>query len=250
MAKISSFRIVLPLIIIFILPSIGLPYMLPPAQILQYMTNKFANIKTLKIIQRTSIKELSEEKEKVFGEIIYLKTPDLYRSEIAGQPGKRLIILNSKRTLRIINRRITYDRQGQDFLYRFLFLAQNTELLLERLAEAGINLDKASLTRFEGRIAYLIGEKKEGSPKLLVDKKLFLPLVLKYGDFLFHFSDYREIREHIWYPYKITCSSKGAIIEEYTLKDIMMNPLVDVSLFDIPLIRSQFEKSELKPDKQ
>lgn len=250
MAKISNFRIVLSIIIIIILPSIGLPYILPPSQILQLMTKKFYNIKTLKIIQHTTIKDLNQEKEKVFGEVIYLKTPDLYRSEIAGQPGKRLIVHNSTRTLRIINRIINYDRESQDLLYRFLLLAQNPERLLERLTEVGINLDKVSLTRFEGRIAYLIGEKKEGSPRLLVDKNLFLPLLLEYGDFLFHFSDYRELTEETWYPYKIVYSSKGAIIEEHIIKDIKVNPPIDLSIFDIQLIRSQFEKSELKPDKQ
>ncbi|GAJ04092.1 unnamed protein product, partial [marine sediment metagenome] len=44
--------------------------------------------------------------------------------------------------------------------------------------------------------------------------------------------------------------SKGAITEEYIIKDITVNPPIDLSIFDIPLIRSQFEKSELKPDKQ
>lgn len=244
MAKISNFLIGLSLIILLILSSIGYPYILPPTQIIEFMTNKFTKIERLKIIQLNKIKDLNQEGEGVFGEIIYFWFPTLYRSEIAGQLGKRLIIHDGIKTLRVIDREITSEGESWDIPYRFLMLAQNPERLLERLKDLGMNLDKASLTRFEGRIAYLIGEKEEGSPKLLVDKDLFVPLLLQYGNILLRFSDYREFMEQIWYPYKIVYSFNGDIIEEYTIKDIIVNPSLDLSLFDIPLISSQFGKSE------
>ena len=244
MAKISNFLIGLSLIILLILSSIGYPYILPPTQIIEFMTNKFTKIERLKIIQLNNIKDLNQEGERVFGEIIYFWFPTLYRSEIAGQLGKRLIIHDGIKTLRVIDREITSEGESWDIPYRFLMLAQNPERLLERLKDLGMNLDKASLTRFEGRIAYLIGEKEEGSPKLLVDKDLFVPLLLQYGNILLRFSDYREFMEQIWYPYKIAYSFNGDIIEEYTIKDIIVNPSLDLSLFDIPLISSQFGKSE------
>ena len=244
MAKISNFLIGLSLIILLILSSIGYPYILPPTQIIEFMTNKFTKIERLKIIQLNKIKDLNQEGESVFGEIIYFWFPTLYRSEIAGQLDKRLIIHDGIKTLRVIDREITSEGESWDIPYRFLMLAQNPERLLERLKDLGMNLDKASLTRFEGRIAYLIGEKEEGSPKLLVDKDLFVPLLLQYGNILLRFSDYREFMEQIWYPYKIAYSFNGDIIEEYTIKDIIVNPSLDLSLFDIPLISSQFGKSE------
>ena len=244
MAKISNFLIGLSLIILLILSSIGYPYILPPTQIIEFMTNKFTKIERLKIIQLNKIKDLNQEGEGVFGEIIYFWFPTLYRSEIAGQLGKRLIIHDGIKTLRVIDREITSEGESWDIPYRFLMLAQNPERLLERLKDLGMNLDKASLTRFEGRIAYLIGEKEEGSPKLLVDKDLFVPLLLQYGNILLGFSDYREFMEQIWYPYKVVYSFNGDIIEEYTIKDIIVNPSLDLSLFDIPLISSQFGKSE------
>ncbi len=244
MAKISNFLIGLSLIILLILSSIGYPYILPPTQIIEFMTNKFTKIERLKIIQLNKIKDLNQEGERVFGEIIYFWFPTLYRSEIAGQLGKRLIIHDGIETLRVIDREITSERESWDIPYRFLMLAQNPERLLERLKDLGMNLDKASLTRFEGRIAYLIGEKEEGSPKLLVDKDLFVPLLLQYGNILLRFSDYREFMEQIWYPYKIVYSFNGDIIEECTIKDIIVNPSLDLSLFDIPHIKTQFERSE------
>jgi len=248
MAKISNFMIFMSLLVIPSLPSVGLPYILPSTQIIEFMTNKFARIKALRIIQHTKVKDLDQEQERVFGEIIYLKSPYLYRSEMVGQRGKRLIIHNKTKSLRIINRSISYDGESQDYLYRFFLLAQSPGRLLEWLKAVGINLDKVSLTRFEGKIAYLIGEKQEGSPRLLVDKDLFFPLLLKYGDVLFRFSDYGEFMEQIWYPYKIVYSFEGTTVEQYTVKDITANPSIDVSVFDIPRIRAEFGVSELKEE--
>ena len=248
MEKISNILIYISIIGIVTFPSTGQPYILPSTQIIEFMSNKFAGINTLKIIQHTKVKELMEEKERVFGEIIYLKSPYLYRSEIVGQAGKRLIIHKNTRILRIINRRIHYDGESQGLLCRFLLLAQGPKRLLERLKLIGIDLKKVSLTRFEGRIAYLIGEKEEWSPSILVDKDRFLPLFLKYDDVRVHFSDYREIKERAWYPFKITYSSIWDTEEEYTIKDIVVNPPIDISLFDIPIIRAQFGVTEHEPE--
>jgi len=250
MAKRLNFLILLSLLIIPILPTIVLPYILPSSQIIAIMTNKFAPIKTLTITQHTKIKDIHQEKETAFSEIVSLSSPYLYRSEIPGEPGKRLIIHNKAKTLRIVNERITYDEESYDFIYRFLHLSHDPERLLAMLNEVGINTDKVSLTRFEGKIAYLIGEKNEGSARLLVDKELFFPLLLKYGDYRFGFSNYIEFMEHTWYPFQIVYSYKGEIIEEYTVLDIQANQPIDVSLFDIPQIKEQFGKSGPKPDKQ
>jgi len=250
MAKRSNFLILLSLLIIPILPTIVLSYIPPSSQIIAIMTNKFAPIKTLTITQHTKIEDLHQEKETAFGEIVSLSSPYLYRSEIPGQPGKRLIIHNNSKTLRIVNERINYDEESYNFIYRFFLLSHDSERLLAMLNEVGINTDKVSLTRFEGTIAYLIGEKNEESARLLVDKELFLPLLLKYGNYRFRFSNYIEFMEHAWYPFQIVYSYKGEIIEEYTVMDIKANLPIDVSLFDIPLIRGKFIQSELKQEEE
>ena len=246
MKKRLNLLILLSLLIIPILPTIVLPYILPSSQIIAIMTNKFAPIKTLTITQHTKIKGLHQEKETAFSEIVSLCSPYLYRSEIPGQPGRRLIIHNNSKTLRIVNERIIYDEKSYDFIYRFFLLSHDPERLLTMLNEVGIGTDKISLTRFEGTIAYLIGEKNEGSARFLVDKELFLPLFLKYGDYRFRFSNYIEFIEHAWYPFQIIYSYKGEIIEEYTVMDIKANLPIDVSLFDIPLIRDKFIQGELR----
>ncbi|MBW2341558.1 MAG: hypothetical protein JRF50_14665 [Deltaproteobacteria bacterium] len=244
MGKKSNFLIAICLVAVVLAPGIGRPYVLPSTQIIQFLTDRYADIKALRIIQLTAIKGIDQETERAFGEIIEVMSPDLYRSEVAGQPGTRLIIHNGSKTLRIINNRTTTDFESNDFLYRFLLLAQSPERIQQSLRGKGINLDKVSLTRFDDRVAYLIGDRDEGTPRLLVDKNRFFPLLLSCGTSSFHFSDYREIMEDIWYPYRIVYSSDGIIVEEYMVKDITANPPLDATQFSIPFVRSQFSKSQ------
>jgi outer membrane lipoprotein-sorting protein len=244
MAKKSNFLIAICVVTMALAPRIGWPYVLPSTQIIQFMTDRYADIKALRIIQLTTVKDMDQETERTFGEIIEVMSPDLYRSEVAGQPSTRLIVHNGSKTLRIINNRTTTDMDSNDFLYRFLLLAQSPQRIQKSLQDKGINLDKVSLTRFDERVAYLIGDKDEGKPQLLVDKDHFSPLLLSYDTFSFHFSDYREIMQDTWYPYRIVYSSDGIIVEEYMVKDITVNPPVDATQFSIPFIRSRFGKTQ------
>lgn len=250
MVKRLNISILLLLILIPIVPSIVSPYVIPSSQIIAFMTKKFATVRTLTITQRTNIKDIHQEKTEAFSEFVSLRSPYLYRSEIPDQPDKRLIIHNNPETLRIIDKKISYDGESYDFIYRFLFLSRDPEQLLGMLQGVGINTDKTSLTRFKGKIAYLIGEKNEGSARLLIDKELFLPLFLKYGDYRFHFSDYREYMENVRYPFQIIYSYKEKVIEEYAIVDIRANLPIDVSIFDIPHIRVKFSTGELKKGKE
>jgi outer membrane lipoprotein-sorting protein len=248
MARGSTFLRGLLVGIAFVTPSIGHSYILPSTQIIEFMVKKYASVKTLQLTQLTTILDLNKEMEMIFGESISLMSPDRYRSEVAGQPGKRIIVRNGLRLLRIINGGIVQKKESGALPFHFLMVAQDPRQLLNDLEELGINLDMVSLTRFGDRIAYLIGSKKEGSPRLLVDKDLFIPLLLQYGNVAFFASDFTEVKQRLWYPRSLFYSYTGANIEdyiqeEYRIKDIIINPSIDASLFDVSIIRSQFGKS-------
>ncbi|MBW2311431.1 MAG: hypothetical protein JRF35_10215 [Deltaproteobacteria bacterium] len=249
MARGSSFLRGLLIVTLFVLPSMGHAYILPSSQIIEFMVRKFASVNTLRITQLTKIVDLEREMEMVFGESIAVMSPDLYRSEVAGQSGKRIIVRNGLRTVKIIDGDIVHEKENVTFPYHFLMVAQDSRHLLKDLEELGINLDMVSLTRFRGRIAYLIGNKEEGSSRLLVDKDFFIPLLLQYGNVAFFASDFAQIKQGLWYPRYILYSYTGANIEdyiqeEYRIKDIFINPSIDASLFDVSTIRSQFESKE------
>jgi hypothetical protein len=236
------------LFVSIIAPSIAHSYILPSTQIIEFMVKRCSSVKALQMTQVTNVLDLGSAKETVFGETVFLMSPAFYRSEVAGQPGKRIIVHNGSRTLKIIDGEIGYAREDRAFLFHFLMLAQDPRQVLKGLEQLGVNLDTVSFARFEGRIAYLIGNKEEGSPRLLVDKDLFIPLMLQYGNIAFFTSDFKELKPKLWYPRSMLYSYTGANIEdyiqeEYRIKDIIVNPSIDASLFDISTIRSRFVKS-------
>ncbi|MFW6146762.1 MAG: hypothetical protein ACOC6B_00035 [Thermodesulfobacteriota bacterium] len=245
MARRSIFLIGLLIGMAIAAPSIGYSYILPSSQIIEFMVKKYASVHALKMTQLTKVLDLQRPGEMRFGESISLMSPDRYRSEVAGQPGKRIIVHNGSRTLKIVDEEVIYNRENRSFLFHFLMLGQQSSRLLQRLEELGINLDQVSLTRSRGKIAYLIGNRQNRSPQLLVDKDLFVPLALQYGNIAFQASDFTELKRHVWYPRYMLYSHTGANIEdyvqeEYRIKDITINPPLDSSLFDISSIASQF----------
>lgn len=242
MARKATFLIAVSLMSSLLSPAIGRSFVLPASQIIEFMTKRFEGLKAVRITQLTTIKDMDQEMERVFGEIIEVVSPDSYRSEVVGQPGTRLTIQSGSRTLRIIDNRLASESEGNNFLYRFLLLDQTPERIRSKLQSKGINVDNVSLTRLDGTVAYVIGERHGDNPRLLVDKERFLPLLLRYGNASFRFSDYSEIMEGTWYPYHIIFSSYGIIVEEYLAKEITANPPVDITQFSIPLIKSQFRE--------
>ena len=238
-----TWGLLIALVFLVMSPSRGLSYVLPYDQIIEFMAHRFAALKTLKILRVTTIRGFYGEPDKAFGEIIEVMSPNLYRADVAGQPGTRLVVHNGSRTLRIINGTIVSGLKRDHFQYHFLFVAQDPRQILKVLQHENININRVSLTRFEGKIAYSIGDKQEGSPRLLVEKDRFLPVLLALDDFSVRFSDYREIAEETWYPYQIVYSSYGSTVEEYSVQDVTINPPLDVTQFSIPLIRAQFSKS-------
>jgi len=248
MARGSTFLIGLLISIGIAVPSTGYSYILPSSQIIEFMVKKYASVHALQMTQLTKVVDLARAREMVFGESISLMSPDRYRSEVAGQPGKRIIIHNGPRTLKIADGAVALKKQNRSFPFHFLMLGQQSTRLLQRLEGLGINIDRVSLTRFKGKIAYLIGNMQKRSPRLLVDKDLFVPLMLHYGNIAFHASDFTELKRHVWYPRYLLYSYTGDNIEdyvqeEYRIKGITINPPLDASLFDISSIASQFEKT-------
>ena len=97
-----------------------------------------------------------------------------------------------------------------DIFYRQLFMANDREKIERILQPIGIDLTKTSLTRFNGAIAYRIGGKEPDSPKLIIEKKRFLPLLLIYRIpdkddtevITVKFEDYQK-KDKGWYPFEI-----------------------------------------------
>ena len=206
-------------------PEQGLGYILPAEQLIQLMADNASKFKTLVITQLTQQEkgDASEGRElEVFREQIWMQAPARYQSKVLNQDWGR--------------------REAPNVAFRRLFLADSSESFMRLLLEMGVDLDQVAYTRVDGIVAYRIGNAEPGTPKLIIEKKRFLPLQLTYwaiGDHAgalvdVRFRDYREV-DHGWYPYEITYSSDRWSNETYSLLTILPNGPFDPSVFSSPM---------------
>ncbi|MBW1888657.1 MAG: hypothetical protein JRI52_09970 [Deltaproteobacteria bacterium] len=147
-----------------------------------------------------------------------MKSPDLFHSKILDQQESMGEVRNTA--------------------YRQLLIANKRQRIGQILSGMGINLESVGFTRIDGVIAYRIGDKEPESPKILIEKESFVPLLLIYRstENLTHnaitvrFGDYRKL-EQGWYPFETTYSLGQKIRETYSIQSLLANEPIDTELF-------------------
>lgn len=188
-------------------------YILPSEQVIEYMTRNFSKYKTIVIKQR-----VQQNDESFYTEEIFMKSPDLIDTRVVETDRDRA----------------SYT----DTTYRSLLMANKSSRIIQIFSMLKINLETVEYDRLDGTIVYRIGDKKPGSPKALIEKKRFLPLLLKYhspddpdgGIITIEFKDYRELDKG-WFPFEIIYSVGDSILETYSIQTIEANVSIDPSLF-------------------
>jgi len=205
-------------------------YVMPAEQVIGFMTVKFSKIKTLVITQSTHLVNQDDQRpETVIKETLWLKAPGFLYSEIEGETGSEGTTGLGKTAIRL----------SPDMAFRRLFMGNSRKALLMLLSAMGINLESVWYTRLDGVIAYQIGDRYPGSPKLLIEKEKFLPLLISYkvsGDsaekiVTVRFEEYKELAKG-WYPYQITYSVGEDILERYSVIDLQVNVPIEPSVFE------------------
>ncbi len=211
-------------------------YVMPTEQILYLMGTRFSGFKTLVITQKTSLASLHDpEMEVIQKEKIWLKAPDLYRSELIGEPESQDV-----ENVSTANR-----GPGGDMAFRRLMMANNLESMVSLLSKLGIDIESVSLTRSDGVIAYRLGSEDPESPKLVIEKDTLLPISFCYTSQVgpdwkivtVHFGDYQKTGNG-WYPHEITYSADKEVLERYVILDLQVNTPVEQPLTEISIERS------------
>ena len=205
----------------FLMPLNCYSYIMPAEQLVNLMAANFSRFKTLLIRQSTHLMNLPDNGEKiVLKEKIWLNSFGFFRSEPAGKPE------DQKKTVD----EIPAYRANNDMTFRRILMSNNYRTIMALLSEMGINLKHVAFTRVDGAVAYRIGDENPESPKLIVEKKRFLPLLLRHrllngSEELWltvRFDDYRKTSKG-WYPYKITCFIGEKAEEHYFIDNLSAN---------------------------
>ncbi|MCF8130770.1 MAG: hypothetical protein K9N10_19845 [Deltaproteobacteria bacterium] len=225
-------------------------YVMPLDQILTRVQKRFATINSLIIEQATHVVQSRDPlRERVFREKVWLKTPRYERTELmaasrlpkVGASAPKAVPGNSNEAVN--GEKLHEDQEvrqpNRDVLYRWLLMASAKGELSAFLSEAGIQIWDLGYDRCDGVVAYRVGARDPDSPKLLVDKERFFPLLLSYalpGDpkgrlVTVRFKDYRK-DDAGWYPYEIEYALKDAPTEEYHILNLAANAPIQVSFFE------------------
>lgn len=217
-------------------------YIIPAEQLIAFMAKNFSKFQTVIFIQSVQQEDESGEAgEEYFMEKIWMKSPDLFHAEILDHS---------------MGRRIEPDSA-----YRQLCIANSGERLMKLLSKMGINVNLVAFARVDERIAYRIGGKEPGCPKILIEKDRFLPLLLTYRPsersvpemITVKFNYYRKMDQG-WYPFEIIYSDGKNLREDYTIQTFQANEPIAPALFVMPRKRSgpdqASEQGQLSPEEE
>lgn len=244
------FRIVL-LLCVFLMLLTGeiCAYIIPLEQILGEVRKRFVNLNTLIIEQATHVIHSRDPlRETAFRERVWLKTPQHEQTMAMGthdapnvgesasktKPGPENEGLKAEKPLDQAMR-----QPNPDAAYRWLLMANPKGGMSAFLSQLGIQIWDVGYDRCDGVVAYRVGARDPESPKLLVDKERFFPLLLCYilpGDpegrlVTVRFKDYRKI-DSGWYPYEIDYSLEDSPAEAYHILNLTANVPIQASFFE------------------
>jgi hypothetical protein len=184
-------------------------------------------------------------------ETLYYGYPDRFRSEVSGPGVEQIRVVSAEGALSILNGKIIGETEELFDHFKDVLLYSETELLVERLSELGINLEIVSLGRFKGDIAYVIGAKypDESVPQVWVHKDTFRPVRLilsgnSSGDAPLseiEYAEHRPVGKRYFYPGRILFFENGTLIRMHVSKILKINPEVADQLFDVAYLKTIYE---------
>jgi hypothetical protein len=169
--------------------------------------------------------------------------PKSFRSDISGPPTDRTHIYSLGRSATVVDGIIADETESPFDYYKHLLLHRSRDTLRRRLAERGVDASIASLGRFEGRVAYVLGAvyPDHSAPQIWIDKETLRPIrwiVEGAGAdqdtarFEIRYLQWRKI-SRIWYPDQIEFLRDGTPVRLIQVEDIIVDPPVSQGLFSI-----------------
>ena len=103
---------------------------------------------------------------------------EAFRSDIVSDHNQRLFVFRDGQTLTVIDGVISAAGETRFDLYKDLLLYRSREKLCERLSQLGIDVAISSLGKFEGRLAFVVGAEypDHSRPQVWIEMKTFQPL--------------------------------------------------------------------------
>ena len=226
-------------------------YILPPEQIIEYVSKQTARIYNFHFVVWAESPDPELPKTMMRREmVIHAARPDFLRQEMVGEAGSDITLTSSSRRISVTDGHLSEEPSRHEDVFAILLHASSPQTLETLLVLEQVDLSQAHISRFDKRIAYVIGGPPGAgnSPQFWCDKDKFLPLRL-IGRRLYHnvadlvdirFLSYQKVGESIWLPWVIEFYRQDTLFLRLTVQKAYFNEQLPDSLFDFETLVAKY----------
>jgi outer membrane lipoprotein-sorting protein len=226
-------------------------YILPPEQIIEYVSKQTAKVYNLHLVAWAESPDPELPKTMMRREmVIYAARPDFLRQEMVGEAGSDITLVSSGRRLSVTDGHLLAEPLRHEDIFAILLHANSPQTLETLLVSEQVDVSQAHISRFDKRIAYVIGGPpgEAKSPQFWCDKDTFLPLRLigrrvyqNVADLVdIRFLSYQKVGESIWLPWVIEFYRQDTLFLRLTVQKAYFNERLPDSLFDFEALVAKY----------
>jgi hypothetical protein len=234
-------------------------YLLPPQQILEFVTEKTGKIYNFRfevVVEKADpdLPDTMIRKEMVY----YAARPDFLRQETVGEARDSTVLVGAGKRLALVDGHVLAEPARHEDIFPALLYADSSQTLEMLLAAEQVDLGQVHLDRLGRQIAYVIGGPPGGvgEPQFWCDKDNFWPIRLigrrsssGVDDMLdIRFLSYQEVAGSTWLPTVIEIYRQGQLVFRMTVQRTSFNQRFPESLFDMEKFAA--EHPPLPPPKE
>jgi outer membrane lipoprotein-sorting protein len=224
-------------------------YVLPGPFLLKLMIQNLGIANRLSVTQKLVLHDdIPNMNADELSETLNFKFPETFRSDIVSEKIQRIRIVSDNSVFTVIDGKISDEPENSYDHYKDLLLFRSRKILQERLSRLGVDVKVASLGRFQGNPAYVLGAQypDETLSQVWLDKNTFLPFRwIMTGNATQNlevlYLDWKKLKK-TWYPMRIEFFSNGNLVREIHVQNIEVNPSFRADLFDIQKLKSLYPK--------
>ena len=219
-------------------------YLLPPQQILEFVSEKTGKVDNFRFEAVVETPNPDQPDTMLRKEMVYYAArPDLLRVESVGESEDSTVLVEGGKRLALMDGHLLAEPARHEDIFPALLYADSPHTLEMLLAAQQVDLTQVHLGRLGKQIAYIIGgpPREVEAPQFWCDKDNFWPIRLigrrsssRVDDLLdIRFLSYQEVAGSTWLPTVIEIYRQGQLVFRMTVQSTSFNQRFPESLFDM-----------------
>ena len=219
-------------------------YLLPPQQILEFVTEQTAKIHNFRLDVLVESPDPDFPEKMISREMVYYAArPDFLRQEMAGEAEDFTVLVGAGQRLAFLDGHLLSEPAHHEDIFPILLHSSSPQTLEMLLSAEGVDLSQVHLSRLGKQIAYVIGGPPRAveAPQFWCDKDNFRPIRLigrrsfsGIADLVeIRFLSYQEVAKSTWLPRVIEFYRQGQFFLRLRVQRTYFNEGLPDSLFDL-----------------